>query len=331
MPTSGSGRVRDPRQQLQRRGVDPRVARRHDPPAAMRRPAPPVGHDAAGRLDHALRPLDVVGVAAPPRSPGRPGPARPARRRSSRARSASAAPGRAPPRTRRARPACRSRERSCRAPRPPGRRRAASPAAVSNAAAAQHGPAEPAHEPLADIGLVDHPEHRPVAGVEPDQHAPGRRPAQERARAVDRIEHPGQPGRPGVGPNSSPSTASCGPDARPDARASPPRRRGRPASPGRSPVGGLVRRRSDPSLRNSGRHSRRRDVGQRFGRPPELGRQLAARTPLRSIPPHPKLGPVRDQRPRVSRRRDASTAVQATSLSTRARSNSRRRCASGIE
>ncbi len=52
--------------------------------------------------------------------------------------------------------------------------------------------AKAATEPLADIGLVDHPHPRPPASPQRDQHPHVGVPAQEPARPVDRIEDPGQ-------------------------------------------------------------------------------------------------------------------------------------------
>ena len=52
------------REDLQRRGVRPaRSPAAMHAAAAVRRSAAPVGDDAAGRLDHGLRPLNVVGVS----------------------------------------------------------------------------------------------------------------------------------------------------------------------------------------------------------------------------------------------------------------------------
>ncbi len=59
---------------------------------------------------------------------------------------------------------------------------------------AQQRPAEATLEALADIGLVDDAVERPAGVRDRDQHAPGRRAGQIAAGAVDRVEHPGQAG-----------------------------------------------------------------------------------------------------------------------------------------
>ena len=52
--------------------------------------------------------------------------------------------------------------------------------------------ARAAQKRLADIGLRHQPDHRPRAVIERDQRAPERHAGDEAARAVDRIDHPGQ-------------------------------------------------------------------------------------------------------------------------------------------
>ena len=47
---------------------------------------------------------------------------------------------------------------------------------------------------LSDVGLINHTQNRPAVRAHCDQNTPGRRARHEAARAVNRIEHPCQPG-----------------------------------------------------------------------------------------------------------------------------------------
>ncbi len=49
---------------------------------------------------------------------------------------------------------------------------------------------------LANIGLVDDPEKRPIRIADRDQHAPGRRAGDKTPRAVNGVQNPGEPGGP---------------------------------------------------------------------------------------------------------------------------------------
>ena len=227
--------------------------------------------------------------------------------------------------------ACRLRDRSSR-----GSRRRAGAAAGGerplDPAPAQRGAAEAAHEALADIGLVDHAEHRPSAAVEADQRSPGRRAAEEGPGAVDRVEHPGQAGPALHG--SELLARRCHPRAAIVSRARiAARPRGRPRSPGRtrsppcSPPGAPA-----PEQPERGR---RGDVAS--ARRPGRDRSRVPPYPTRSRPPPtgPGIALPRTAGGSARRARTPSGPLeepedQATSLSTRARSNSRRRCASGI-
>jgi hypothetical protein len=65
------------------------------------------------------------------------------------------------------------------------------------ARAGAFSPTEAADEAFADVGLVDHSKQRPVRVRHGDEHPPGRRPAEVGACAVDGVDHPRQPARPG--------------------------------------------------------------------------------------------------------------------------------------